>query len=240
MRSLRSVVGVLCLMVLSVSATVAQTVDDIIQKHISAMGGLDNLKKLNSVKMVCSANAQGMEIPITMTTLNKKGFKMEMSISGMNCYTIVTDKEGWSYMPIMGQTKAEVLPDEMLKQSQDQLDLAGPLVDYKAKGSKIAYLGKDDVEGTDCFKLKVTYATGKEETMFIDAANYYHIRSVSKITANGKEQEQTVNFGNFQKTQGVVFPMSIDQGMGNVAVKSIEVNQPIAEGFFKPNAADLK
>jgi uncharacterized protein YxeA len=219
----------------------AQTADEIIQKHITAIGGMDNWKKVNSITMAASTNANGTEIPIKITVQQGKGMKVEYTVNGMTGYSIITDKTGWNYSPFGGQDKAEVIPDDMIKQAQDQLDIQGPLVDYKAKGNKVTALGKDEVEGTECYKLKVTYASGKEETMYIDAASYMHIRSVEKIKANGKETVQTSNYGNYQKLpEGIMFPMSLDQGGGPMALKSVEVNKPIAENFFKPSEVAKK
>ena len=219
-----------------------QTADEIIQKHINSIGGLDNWKKVTSIKMSGSSNMQGVELPINITILDKKAMKVDFTYNGMTGYTIVTDKTGWMYQPFAGQTKAEVMPDEMVKQQQDGLDIQGVLIDYKAKGHKVTYLGKDDVEGTDCYKLKVSMASGKEETIYIDASNYYHIRSVEKITANGKEMEQTSSYGNFQKLpEGIVVPMSIDMGQGGpLTVKSVEINKPIPDGYFMPSEMDSK
>ena len=213
----------------------AQTADEIIQKHIDATGGVDNWKKVNSVKMNCTSNANGQEIPIIITILNGKGFKVEYTFNGMTGYSIITDKTGWTYSPFGGQTKPEVIPDETIKEAQDQLDLQGPLIDYKAKGNTVTYLGKDDVEGTECYKLKITFKNGKEETEYFDASNYNKIRSVTKIKANGKEQELTSNMGNYQKLpEGIVMAMSLDNGNGPLTVKSIEINKPVDDNFFKP------
>ena len=235
MRNFRSSILAVAMLLGCLITVNAQTADEIITKHIAAIGGLDNWKKINSVKMVGSSNAGGMEIPITITMQQKKGMKVEFTVNGMTGYTIITDKTGWNYNPFSGQPKAEVMPDEMVKQMQDGLDVQGPLIDYKAKGNKVTYLGKDDIEGTECYKLKVTYTNGKEETMYIDASNYYHIRSVEKVKANGKEEEQTSTYGNFQKLpEGIVYPMSVDNGGGPVAVKSVEINKPIPDNFFVP------
>jgi outer membrane lipoprotein-sorting protein len=213
----------------------AQTADEIIQKHLAAIGGADNWKKINSMKLTGSTNAGGMEIPVILTILRNKGFKIEYTVNGMTGYSIITDKTGWNYSPFGGQTKAEVVPDETVKQAQDALDIGGPLIDYQAKGNKVAYLGKDDVEGTECHKLKVTFSNGKEETIFIDAGTYYHIKSLEKVKANGKETEQASIYGNFQKLpEGIVYPMSIDNGGGPVTIKTVEINPNITESYFKP------
>jgi len=217
----------------------AQTADEIIQKHIEAIGGADNWKKINSIKIVGTSNAGGTEIPITLTIQQGKGFRVEYTVNGMTGYNIITDKAGWNYSPFSGQTKAEAMPEDLVKKSQDGLDIGGPLFDYQAKGNKMTYLGKDDVEGTECYKIKVTFPSGKEETVYIDASNYYHIRSVDKVKANDKEMEQTSNFGNFQKLpEGIVYPMSIDFGGGGpMTVKSIEINKPLADNIFQPAEA---
>ena len=238
MRNLRLSILAVAVLFASFITAQAQTADDIINKHIAATGGLENWKKITSMKLTGSINAGGTELPVTMTTVSGKGWRMEFSINGMNNYQIITPKGGWMYFPIQGQTKPEAIPDEMVKESQDQLDLQGPLVDYKAKGNKVTYLGKDDVEGTECHKLKVTYANGKEETMYIDASNYYHIRSVEKMKANGKEVEQTMNYSNYQKLpEGIVYPMTIETGNGPLAIKSVEINKTVDESIFKPAEA---
>jgi hypothetical protein len=218
----------------------AQSADEIIQKHIAAIGGFDNWKKVSSMKMTGSVNAQGKEIDVAITKLNGKGERFEMAFGGMTNYQVLNTKEGWAYFPAFGQQKPEAMTAEDVKEAQDDLDVTSGLFDYKAKGNQVAFLGKDDMEGTECYKLKLTHKNGKEETVFIDASNYYHIRSTMKLKANGKEMEQKVNYGNFKKLpEGIVMPMSIDQGMGAMAIKNVEINKPIDESIFKPTAADI-
>jgi outer membrane lipoprotein-sorting protein len=125
---------------------------------------------------------------------------------------------------------------DQVKQSQDQLDVQGELIDYTAKGTKIAFVGKDDMEGTEVFKLRLTDKEGKEKTLFFDAENYYLLREVEKMKADGKEIEATVNFSNYQKLpEGIVVPMTVDSEMGPVSMKSIEVNPTVDESIFKPS-----
>jgi len=213
----------------------AQTADDIIKKNIEANGGMENWKKVKSVKMSGSINAQGQEIQITRTVVQDKASRMDMTIAGMANYQIITDKEGWAYFPIGGQTKPEAMTADDVKQSADELDVQGPLVNYKEKGNTVTLIGKDDIEGTECYKLKVTFKSGKEATLCIDASSYYLIRETAKIKANGKETEQTMNFSNYKKLpEGVTMPMTMSMDMGEMTFKSIEINPTIDESIFKP------
>jgi hypothetical protein len=218
-------------------AAKAQSADEIVQKHITAVGGADNWKKIKSVKMTASINGGGMEIPISITTVVGKAQKTEFTLNGMTGYQIITTKEGWSYSPFQGETKPQPMTAEDVKESQDELDI-NELVDYKTKGSTVTFLGKDDLEGTECYKLKMVCKNGKEKTMYIDASNYYNIRTVEKAKANGKEVEQKITFSNFQKLpEGVVFPMSMESPEGPLAIKKVEINTPVDEAIFKPSEA---
>jgi hypothetical protein len=105
----------------------------------------------------------------------------------MTGYQIMTPAGGWNYMPFQGQQKPEPVTEETLKESVDQYDTQGSLVDYKAKGHSIEYLGKEDVEGTEARKLKLTHKSGKTETMFFDPESYLMIRTITKQKANGQE-----------------------------------------------------
>ncbi len=212
----------------------AQTVDSIIQKHIAATGGLENWKKIHSITKHCVRNSRGVDIPITITILQDKGYKYESIINGMTSFTIITDKEGWRFSASRN-LKPEAMTEDAVKQSQSILDIRGPLIDYKAKGNKITYLGTDDVDGTECHKLKVILPTGKEETYFIDASDYSLARIPVKTVENGREVVVTDTYGSYQKLpEGVVFPMSDDFSNGSLVIKSIEINKDIDESFFKP------
>ncbi len=94
------------------------------------------------------------------------------------------------------------------------------------------------MDGTEAYKIKLTTKGGKVRTFFIDPKNYYIIRTVAKATVNGQEQEVTINFGDFKKTEeGYVFPHSIGGafGQGDMTVTKIEVNKPVDEKIFKVN-----
>jgi len=219
----------------STITTKAQTADEIISKHVTAVGGADNWKKINTMKMTASINGGGMEIPVTIVRVHNKAERVEFTVNGMTGYQILTTKEGWNFNPFGGQTKAEPMTADDVKESQDELDLTGDLIDYKTKGNTITLLGKDDVEGTECYKLKVVCKNGKEKTEYIDAANFYHIQTVEKMKADGKEMEMKTTFGNFKKLpSGVVFPMSMESPQGPLAIKDVEINKPVDDNIFKP------
>ena len=109
----------------------SQTLDEIVKKHIDAIGGLENWKKLKSIKMECLIKANGAEVKMVMSQIDKKAMRQDISVMGMNGYQIVTNTEGWSFMPFQGQTKPEAMTADDIKNSQDDLNILDEFITYK-------------------------------------------------------------------------------------------------------------
>lgn len=216
--------------------TYSQTADEVINKHIQAMGGSEAWKKINSMVTTGTIKMQGAEIVLASTVLNGKGARQDISAMGMTGYQIVTPTAGWNFMPFQGQKAPEPITADDLKESQDDLDIEGTLFDYKTKGHTVEYLGTEDIEGVEALKLKETLKTGKVITFYFDPKTYYIMRTVSKRKANGKEVDVATNLNNYQKLpEGIMVPFSIGLPFGELVVSKVEVNKPIDENIFKPS-----
>lgn len=222
---------------LAITATsFAQTADDIINKHVEAIGGAENWKKINSVRQEAAISVQGMEIPVIITFVHNKAFKQEFTVMGMTGYSVITSEGGWNFNPMQGQSKPEPVTADELKYGKDQLDVQGELIDYKAKGHTLELLGNEDVDGTNCFKVKITRKSGTESVYFFDPKTYYTIRATSKVVANGQEVESTVNMSNFQKLpEGIVMPFTMENSQipAPITITKVVINGPIDEAAFK-------
>jgi hypothetical protein len=213
----------------------AQTVDEVINKHIEAVGGKENWKKVNTMKMEASLSVQGMDIPINIYQVNNKSFRQDFTAMNMTGYTILNNDSGWSFNPLQGQSKPEPLPADQLAAQKDQLDIQGEFVDYKEKGHKVELLGKEDIDGTEAIKVKLTRKSGSEAVFFFDPKTYYIIRAVSKMKINGQDIEQVSNLSNYTKLpEGIVIPFTMETSgaPAPVIIKKIEVNPTLDPSLF--------
>ena len=238
--------SILAAMMLTAGITTvkAQTADEIIQKHIDAIGGIENWNKVKSMKKVGTMSMQGVDLNMTVTTVNDKGMRTDISVMGMNGYVIVTPKEGWMFLPFQpGMDKVTPMPADQIKTAQAQLSVKyGQLLD-KSEISKSEFIGKDTINNIACYKVKITDKQGNEETDFFDAATYYLVSSAHKVKIQEEEQEISANFSNFQKQpEGIVIPMTMTSpmGQGDITFKSIEINKPVNDKIFTPDPADKK
>lgn len=222
---------------LAVSGTMfAQTADEVVNKHIEAIGGKDNWKKINAMRMEASVNAQGMDVPVIIHQVHNKASKQEYTVMNMTGYSIVTTDGGWNFNPFQGQQSPEPMTADEVKVAQDGLDIQGEMLDYKDKGHSVELMGKEDVDGTECYKLKLVRKSGRESIYLVDPKTYYVVRTQTKVTVNGQEVNQVINMSNYQKLpEGIVIPMTMENGAAPapINVTKVEVNPKIDESIFK-------
>ena len=234
MKNTRQILAAVSLSILSITSF-AQTADEIVKKHIEAIGGKDNWAKVKSLKMENAVKANGAEIKVTIYQIDKKAMRENITLMGMEGYSILTNTEGWTYMPFGGQTKPEAMTADDVKKGQDGLNLQDDFITYKELGKKLELIGKDDVDGTECFKLKMIDKDKTETTYYIDPSNYYVIKETHKMTVNGKEMENSTTYGNYKKLpEGIFYAYSITSDWGNAEVSNLTINPIIDEVLFKP------
>ena len=210
----------------------AQTADEIVSKHIEALGGKDVIKKVNSIYMEGSTQVMGNESPTTETILNGKGYKNESDFNGQKMVQCVNDKGGWTTNP-MGGGGAQAMPEDAYKSSKGQLNVGGALYDYAAKGSTVELLGKDGA----AYKLKLVTADKDETTYYIDGSTYYISKIVKKGNVMGQDVEITIAYTDYKKTEiGYVLPFTRNIDLGQFQLSTTftkaEINKPVDPTIF--------
>jgi hypothetical protein len=74
--------------------------------------------------------------------------RIEGSLQGMTQIEAYDGKEGWRVSPFFGRKDPEHISADDVKALVEDAEIDGPLVDWKAKGSTVEYLGTEDVDGT--------------------------------------------------------------------------------------------
>jgi outer membrane lipoprotein-sorting protein len=215
----------------------AQTADEIIAKHLDAIGGKEKLTQVNSLYIESGTEVMGNEMETKTTILNGKGFRNESDFNGQKIVQVMTDKGGWAINPFAGSADPAPLPQDQFKIGQDQIYIAGGLVDYAAHGGKVELVGQEKVGDVNAHKLKYTNKDGGEILYYIDPTTYQAIQAVKKGNAMGQGVTITSSFSNYQKTDaGISIPYTTNIDMGQFAlkvnVKKVEVNKTVDPTIF--------
>ena len=226
------ILGIFILIMVFVQFAQAQTVDEVIEKNVAAMGGKEKLATLNSVRLQGGMNVQGAEVAITQTKLHMTGMRMDISVMGSENYQIATPSTGWVFMPVFGQSAPQTMPADKLKAEQIQLDLHGILVDYKQKEIAVELQGKETVEGVECYKIKATFKNGNITNFYIDTKTD---RLYKMVTLNGGDDaDNFVIYSNYkQNADGYWFAYTITNSRGDLNYDKIETNIKVEESLFK-------
>jgi outer membrane lipoprotein-sorting protein len=231
-----------CLLTLAAAALAlpagAQTVDELIARNVEARGGLDKMKAVRTLRMTGKMTmGPGMEAPISLELKRPASIRMEFTVQGMTGVQAFDGKTGWSIDPF-GRKDPEPMSAEDLKEVEEQADIDGPLVDYGAKGHAVELVGKEKVEGSDAYKLKVTLKGGDVRYVYLDADSCLEIRAESKRMIRGSEVEVESTIGDYKEVAGLLFPHSIQNGAKgrpekqNIIVDKVEVNPALDDGRF--------
>lgn len=217
----------------------AQTVDEIIQKNLEARGGIDKITAVKSGKLTGKMLRQGMEMPVTMWYVKPDKIKMELTFSDKTMTFAYDGKIAWQISPFTGSTDPQEMTGAMADNIKENIEnLNEPFIDYEKKGHKIEFAGKDDLEGTEVLKLKVTLKSGNESTIFMDAETFIQLKAVSvRTSADGQEMTTESVFGDYKSVDGIMMPHSISMVMngqktGELLFENVETNVKPGDDFF--------
>lgn len=224
-------------LLLSTAYVQAQTADEVVSKHLAAIGGKDVINKIKSQVIESSISVMGSDLTSTSTLLVGKGFKNVANFNGQEIIQCITTTGGWMINPLAGQTDPTALPDDQVKAAQSVLEIAGGLMNYKEKGGKVDLAGTESVEGVKAIKLKLTDKDGKESFYWLDPATYYIVKRESTTEANGQSITASSLFSNFKKTDiGFVMPFTtiVNQGFEmTITVEKVTFNTEIDPKIFE-------
>jgi hypothetical protein len=207
------------------------TADEIINDYITAMGGADKLASIKTIYMEGEINSNGTKRATRKWIVNKKAMRNELTFNGITSYTIIRQDSGWTFAPNRGRKKPEPMTASAVASNQPNLDIEGPLVNYKAKGYKVTYVGTDEIEGTEAYKLEEVINDSLTKTFYVDPDSHLIMRVRTKSSMGGRVSISGSDFSDYTKTaEGYMFPMET----GNIKYTLVKVNTEINNNLFTP------
>jgi len=216
------------------------TADELVSKNIEAKGGADALRALQSLKLTGKMLVQQGQIQLGYVQTKKRPdeVRTDATIQGMTIVQAYDGKEGWRISPLQGRRDPEKMSADDVKSLMEDAEIDGPLVDWKAKGSTVEYLGTEDVDGTLAHKLKVVRKNGDVSFVYLDPDHFLEIRILTQRTKHGAQEEVETDLGDYEKVGSVFVPTSIESGRKGdpdkqkIVIDKTEDNVPVDDAIF--------
>ncbi|HYN09007.1 MAG TPA: hypothetical protein VES67_16610 [Vicinamibacterales bacterium] len=222
-----------------------QTPDDVVEKHLAAVGGRAALGKLTSrkatgtVTITTPNGALSGPIEIYSKAPNKTRAYMQLDLTalGVPDKMVVEQKfdgtAGWTLNSMQGNS--EIVGNQL--QNMRNNVFPSPLMGYKAAGTKIEILPKEQLAGKEVIVLLVTPKEGSVARVFFDAETYLIVRTVAKISSPELgEFEQTGEPSDYRVVDGVKIPFALTNTSPvqtlTIRFEKIEHNVAIDDAMF--------
>ncbi len=231
-----------CALLLVATSVRATTADELVAKNLAARGGLDKIHAITTLKLEGKLRIGGrFDLAFTSYQKTPDSTRIEATIQGLTQIQAWDGKDAWQISPFQGRRDPERMSGDDAKGLADDASIGGPLVDWKARGSTLAYLGTEDIDGTPAHKLKLTLKNGDVEYVYLDPDYFLTIRTVSLMTVRGTLVKSTTDYGDYERINGVYFPFSSTTssdgggdggGSQQLSVLKASANVPMADSLF--------
>ncbi len=239
MNALKSI---LVAIILAVSTSFyAQTADEIIDNYFENTGGKENWEKLKGIETIGVMKMQGMEIPFEQLSTKDGKQLVTIELQGNRMVWSAFDGEtSWqrNQMTMEAEKSDNETTENMKKQTKDFPD---PFLNYKEKGYKVELIGKETIDGTETFKIKLTkdpiLVNGESKPnishYYFDTENFVPIILESEVN-EGPMKGQLIksSISDYQEVEGVYFPFTISNQFQTMGFKEIKLNPEIDAALF--------
>lgn len=221
----------------------AQTADEIVNKALVARGGVDKIKAVKSERVAGRISfTGGMEGTFVLELKRPRKMHLEINLGDQKAVRVYDGKSaGWMINPFAENKDVQPMSEEDLKGISEESDFDGPLVDYKAKGSQIELIGKEQFDDRPVYRLKLTNKNGDVRFYILDASSFVLLKWEGIRKIDDKEFPWESFFSDYRDVQGLKYPFQIDQGSPGTDIKQnlvtdkIEIDPQIDDSrFTKP------
>jgi outer membrane lipoprotein-sorting protein len=180
---------------------------EIADKNAQARGGLQNWRAVKAMKLTGRLDVGGKQdtvLPFTLQVKRPNKERLEVEFAGQTALQVYDGKAGWTYRPYLGRTAPEPFSPDELRQSTGQQELDGYLIDYAAKGIKLAFDGTDTVDGRACYRLLVTTKDGTTRRVWVDGASFLEAKIEGEpVRFDGKMHPSETVITDYREVEGL-------------------------------------
>ena len=241
---------------------------EIVDKNVSARGGLAAWRAVKALSLSGKIDAGGnnsspvlptrgsrkaraqrtpaprpveqVQLPLLIELKRSHKSRIELQFNGQTAIQAFDGTNGWKLRPFLNRRDIEPYTADELKAASLQGELDGPLMDYHAKGSKVALVGSEKVGDRDTYKLAVTTRDGQVQHIWVDSQSFLEVKMEgSPRRLDGKVHPVEIYYAEFRPAPGgLVLPYLYETKVEGVKqtekiqIESVLVNPKLDDTLF--------
>lgn len=228
----------------------------IVDKNVSARGGLEAWRAVQTLSMTGKMDAGGnnrpalsmptpgghkqaamppprpeaqVQLPFIMELKRPRKMRLQIEFNHQKAVQVFDGANGWKLRPFLNRHEVEPYTPEEIKASALQADLDGPLVDYAAKGTKIELAGHEKVRDRDTYKLKLILKSGQVQHVWVDSKTFLEAKiEGTPRRLDGKMHAVASYPSDFRTVNGVMVPYLLETAADGVKqTEKIEIESVV-------------
>lgn len=227
------------------SGAAVQTADEVVEKHLAALGGRAALGKLTTRRAagtvtITTPNGDiSGPIEINSKAPNKTLAVMKIDMTPLGLADTMTLQQkfdgtaGWTLNSLQGDSPISGNQLENMRNGS----FPSPLMTYKAAGATLELLPRATVAGKEYLVLKLTPKAGSTVTMYFDPASFLLARGTAMVkSADLGDLEQLNEVSDYRDVGGIKVPFVIvnSNNLQTVTIRldKVEHNVPMDDAIF--------
>jgi outer membrane lipoprotein-sorting protein len=212
----RLIAGV-ALLLLSASAAAAQTADEIVEKHLAAIGGREALGRIRTrvstgtVTVTTPVGDLNGTVEAFAKAPDKSRTLIKVDVSALGAGIVTNDQRfdgttGYVIDSLNGDRDVAGAQLDALKNN----GFPTAWLDYKTRGHAVALIGKEMLGDRPVFVVEVTPKTGPKMRSWVDAETFMILKTSMTVDAPGLGiVEQIMEFGDYRTVDDVKVPFLV-------------------------------
>ncbi len=227
------------------AAATQQTADQVIEQHLTALGGRDALAKLTTRRSTGTATISTPNgdlsgpIEISYKAPNKTRAYIELDLSALGgSGTMAIEQKfdgtaGWALNSLQGNTPITGNQLDNMKNNA----FPTPLMNYKALGATVTLQPGETIDGKSMVVLLFTPKAGSAVRMYFDPSTHLLSRTAAKVnTPDVGDLNQVTDVSDYRTVDGVKVPFHVvnsnEVQTVSIVLTNVEHNVALDDALF--------
>jgi hypothetical protein len=220
------------------------TLDDIIARNTEAMGGRAAIEGVRTIEVELHIVDPGFEVDGTYQAARPDRMRIDVKADGKRVFVEAFDgKRGWQWNGKGEVVEASPKATAALRRGVELPGKLYGLHELAGRGHKVELTGREKIDGTEYYALKVKVNDGFDATFYVDPTTWLitRRRDIRPLHVDIDPTRTTIEHrsSDFRKVGGIPFAFhseEVDLQTGKIlettTVREIRVNPSIDESIF--------